>query len=421
MVYFLFFYMIFNLIFFKKIRLNLIFLIFFNVFYLKFNFKSNLIFFLTKLRVLTSTLTNGLFLIHPLLLYMSYSLIILFFFKRLNKNYISFEFGKNLTTLSLLALILGGWWAQQELNWNGWWGWDFVEILGLVSFLIILANLHLEKNSALSPKTTFVAVTTVVILVLSTKLGAVNSIHAFTTTSSIESFVFLSFWLIGFFFFFKKSFFLKKFTYVNTLFVYFVWLFLFINIYWFFYLTLLTSEFLLVDLFKNLSLTLILLIYLFLNYEAQIAAIFMFEFWILLFLQCLNKLKRWDYHFYIFLFLISTKYIYVNFCGLKEADSLFFLQLKLSNYMNFCTKTFDFLFFKLDDYFFLVKKKNFLKNFDIVYSQNYYKLNFIYYFFQSNKLILIFNFINVVIFFFFFYFLIKKVFIFDIFKKNNLN
>lgn len=420
-IYFLIFYMLFDLIFFKRMKLNPLLLVLCNIFYCSSLINYNLVFSLVSLRTLTSTLTNGLFLIHPFLLYSSYSIIILFLVKRLKKTHLLFRFKKNISLLSLVALILGGWWAQQELNWNGWWGWDFVEILGLVSFLFLIVFLHVESQQLTSFRSAVSLVAAVIILVLSTKLGVVNSIHAFTTSSLTESFIFLSFWLFGFFFFFKKSFFKKNHPDVNTLFVYFSWLFLFITIYWFFYLTLLTSQFLLIDLFKNLSPILLLLIYVFLNLNCKFIPLFMVEFWVFLFIQCLGKLKRWDYHFFIFLFLLLTKYIYVNFCGLKEVSTYFFLHLKLTNYMNFCYQTFDFLYFNLNDYFFSIKKKNLLKNFDLVYNQNYYNLNFFYFFFQTSKLVLLFNFMNGIIFILFFFFFKKKVFLVDNFKKNNLN
>ena len=209
-IYFLIFYMLFDLIFFKKIKLNPFILIFCNIFYCTSLVNYNLVFSLVSLRTLTSTLTNGLFLIHPFLLYSSYSIIILFFLKRLKKTHLLFRFKKNISLLSLFALILGGWWAQQELNWNGWWGWDFVEILGLVSFLFLIVFLHVESPQLTNFRSVVSLITAVIILVLSTKLGVVNSIHAFTTSSLTESFIFLSFYLFGFFFFFKKSFFKKK-------------------------------------------------------------------------------------------------------------------------------------------------------------------------------------------------------------------
>lgn len=108
-------------------------------------------------------LLNGWFMIHPFLTYYFYGVILTIFvlcyvyFFIYSKEDVYFIFGrvylytyilKNLMCryvyVGLVALILGGWWAQQELSWNGWWGWDFVEIANLSIFVSYLELCHLN-------------------------------------------------------------------------------------------------------------------------------------------------------------------------------------------------------------------------------------------------------------------------------------
>ena len=41
-----------------------------------------------------------------------------------------------------LGLVLGAWWAYQVLGWGGYWGWDPVEISGLLPWLSGIAFIH---------------------------------------------------------------------------------------------------------------------------------------------------------------------------------------------------------------------------------------------------------------------------------------
>lgn len=107
-------------------------------------------------------LINGLFFIHPQLLYISYALLIqvvfvLFVYICYYKKYINsigvFLFKKNFDLtfkniilnfgiVLIVAIVLGSWWAQQELDWGGWWNWDFVELISLILFFFFLINIH---------------------------------------------------------------------------------------------------------------------------------------------------------------------------------------------------------------------------------------------------------------------------------------
>ena len=190
---------------FRFIKLNSNTFLFFCLFFVDSTLPQNGAWVFKKLRIFTSTLTNGLFLIHPTILYLSYTLSFLTITKRNNKYFFKKSAIKNCSVASLYSLILGSWWAQQELNWNGWWGWDFIEVLGLINFLVTLKLLHLSVSKIISKKFSLYLQTTVFILVISSRVGVANSIHAFLTTSVLENFFFFLIFGFGFFSFFKKK------------------------------------------------------------------------------------------------------------------------------------------------------------------------------------------------------------------------
>lgn len=104
---------------------------------------------------ITPELLNGLFFIHPLLLFLS--IISSFTALLINKhsliiNYnlklaINIDKGYNIELLGILLLIIaciitGSWWAQQELNWDGWWSWDIIECILLAQLLVLIIAFH---------------------------------------------------------------------------------------------------------------------------------------------------------------------------------------------------------------------------------------------------------------------------------------
>jgi len=104
--------------------------------------------FLKKYLIINTTLTNGLSLIHPTLVLITYVLLLenvlnksTFKLTMVFKNRIFYLFG---VIISFFALILGSFWAQQELNWGGWWNWDVVELILLIFFFRFLVFYHLN-------------------------------------------------------------------------------------------------------------------------------------------------------------------------------------------------------------------------------------------------------------------------------------
>lgn len=101
---------------------------------------------------LNSALLNGLLVIHPIMLFSAYAfffVFLIFILSMLNKFYYSDRVNSSIFYFFyytiLIAIFLGGVWAQQELNWGGWWGWDPVEASSLFIFLFSLYFLHIKN------------------------------------------------------------------------------------------------------------------------------------------------------------------------------------------------------------------------------------------------------------------------------------
>ena len=139
------------------------------------------VFFLEK--SLNLNLLNGAMLIHPILLYSSYVCLVLFSSNTFIEKKINTETKKLyliIYALLYLTIILGSWWAEQELAWGGWWSWDFVEVLLLN---IILFNLYLiHQYKIRSKKLVFAFITTVLFSTTAVRFNVINSIHNFITT-----------------------------------------------------------------------------------------------------------------------------------------------------------------------------------------------------------------------------------------------
>ena len=159
-------------------------------------------------------LINGLFSIHPLFLcwlYTTIVLIIVFWFKVLfsinstfscwfgfNKSYWKYNFILfKCSLISLFVILTGGWWAQQELNWGGWWVWDFIEIINLffvVNFLYIKHTSTVKVMKLFNINLIFTLIFT--LIYYCTRYGLIPSIHAFLTISSNIQYDFFFFLLI---------------------------------------------------------------------------------------------------------------------------------------------------------------------------------------------------------------------------------
>ena len=97
-----------------------------------------------------------------------------------------------------IGIILGGWWAYQELGWGGYWAWDPVENASFMPWLTLTAFLHSiiiqEKSGMLRFWNMILIFITFILTIFGTFLtrsGVMSSVHSFTESSLGP--VFLSF------------------------------------------------------------------------------------------------------------------------------------------------------------------------------------------------------------------------------------
>jgi len=84
------------------------------------------------------------------------------------------------------GIVLGAWWAYEELGWGGYWAWDPVENSSLMPWLTATALLHCfriyNRRSSIAAWTVLLSILTFSLCVFGrflTKYGLVSSVHAF--------------------------------------------------------------------------------------------------------------------------------------------------------------------------------------------------------------------------------------------------
>lgn len=145
-------------------------------------------------------LSNTLFIIHPIILYLSITKII---FNPLKTNLYLFFFS---------ALFLGGFWSMQELNWGGWWNWDVLETNILFLFIFCLFWTHFKFFSLKKKKRTFKFFFVFLILCsyFLNKTGIGLSIHSFIPAKFLKNYYYFVVFFFCFIFFFWNLKFLSK-------------------------------------------------------------------------------------------------------------------------------------------------------------------------------------------------------------------
>ena len=107
---------------------------------------------------------------------------------------ISFEWVQSIRRWSLFVwtflsagIILGGYWAYNELGWGGYWAWDPVENSSLMPWLTLTAFIHssmIQEKRGMLKKWNFLLATSTYILVILgtfiTRSGVISSVHSFT-------------------------------------------------------------------------------------------------------------------------------------------------------------------------------------------------------------------------------------------------
>lgn len=147
-------------------------------------------------------LFNGVLSIHPLILLLSYSylfalLLCLSYFNfysdlsiihlsslklsnnlvMLNHTLINLKLSK-VIFINLLAVVLGGYWAHQELSWGGYWSWDPIEMFSFFTsvFLIYMSHMLINRSSYYRP---LIILIPLILYLFLTRINAIPSVHGF--------------------------------------------------------------------------------------------------------------------------------------------------------------------------------------------------------------------------------------------------
>ncbi len=178
---------------------------------------------------LNPLLQNMTMAIHPPMLYLGFIGTTILFVMALSaiiSKSLTFEWIQSIRRWSLITwtflsagIILGGYWAYNELGWGGYWAWDPVENSSLMPWLILTAFIHSsmiqEKRGMLKSWNILLASSTFLLVILGTfitRSGIISSVHSFTAENLGP--LFLSFLSILILFtgywFFKRSDLLKS-------------------------------------------------------------------------------------------------------------------------------------------------------------------------------------------------------------------
>jgi len=158
-------------------------------------------------------LYNLILLIHPILIYFSYTYIIyilskiLFCFRQnfLIQDVVLFKHLENLKKFKILSfsIILGGIWAYTQLGWGGFWFWDPIENISLILWLVLIIFFHLKEYNFLNLSKNFFLIFfsffLIIYLFFSSRSGLVTSVHSFVIN---KNFFFLCIIFYIFFFFY---------------------------------------------------------------------------------------------------------------------------------------------------------------------------------------------------------------------------
>jgi hypothetical protein len=144
---------------------------------------------------LNTNLLNGIMLVHPYILYFFYGLYIynIFIytyncqFLRNRQSYLPYKSLFFSVFLIFIAILLGCWWAEQELAWGGWWSWDFVELLALILLLVLVQNMHKSKLYLFN-NYNYTCICIFLLSIFCVRFNIINSVHNFVNIQSQNQF-----------------------------------------------------------------------------------------------------------------------------------------------------------------------------------------------------------------------------------------
>lgn len=149
---------------------------------------------------LNPLLQNVTMAIHPPMLYLGFigtTIIFVMAIAGLISNELSNKWIYSMRKWSLFTwtfltagIILGGYWAYNELGWGGYWAWDPVENSSLMPWLLLTAFIHTiiiqERKGILKSWNFFLASGSFILVILGTfitRSGIISSVHSFTAES----------------------------------------------------------------------------------------------------------------------------------------------------------------------------------------------------------------------------------------------
>lgn len=110
------------------------------------------------------------------------------------------------------GMALGSWWAYTILGWGGYWGWDAVEIAGLIPWLLAVSYIHsVYISRARNTSQPYILISLVflstLIGIVITRSGIIESIHAYAKgpVGIVLSILILIFFLLTIVFLIKKK------------------------------------------------------------------------------------------------------------------------------------------------------------------------------------------------------------------------
>lgn len=154
------------------------------------SFKSGFVTQLLHSEPLNTALQNGFLNIHPPIIYIMYSyatvtLISAYHIRLTTKLFYTTTYKLHTWLIvGMYGIILGAWWAAQELNWGGFWSWDPVEIVSIAVFVYLCYTLHTPKTLFSNGPTfwDFILITLLVYGII--RLGLVATIHSFVSNNN---------------------------------------------------------------------------------------------------------------------------------------------------------------------------------------------------------------------------------------------
>ena len=178
---------------------------------------------------LNPLLQNFFMAIHPPILYVGFTGSAIIFIMALAASIskdISFEWVQSIRRWSLFVwtflsagIILGGYWAYNELGWGGYWAWDPVENSSLMPWLTLTAFIHssmIQEKRGMLKKWNFLLATSTYILVILgtfiTRSGVISSVHSFTAENLGPMF----FAFLAILIFYTVFWFFKRKSYLDT-------------------------------------------------------------------------------------------------------------------------------------------------------------------------------------------------------------